>query len=65
MSFKEIADYLKYLRLKHNYTQQQLSDKVGINRGTLLKIEKGDGNSTLNTIIKIISVFNEQIYRVK
>lgn len=61
MKKEEILKYIKYLRLKHNYTQQQLADKVGIERCNLSRLERG-GNPTLDTLIKIITIFDEQIH---
>lgn len=58
MTKNEIADYIKYLRKKHNYTQQQLADKIGIERMTIVRLEQY-GNPTLETLLKIVNVFNE------
>lgn len=60
MKKDELMKYIKYLRLSHNYTQQQLSENLGISRITLAKMEN-DGNPTLDTLLKFLNHFNEEI----
>ena len=61
MTKKDMASYIKYLRKKHNYTQQQLSNKLKIGRSTLVRIEN-EGNPTFETLLKVVEIFNEEIY---
>jgi len=56
----EIIKYIKYLRLSNGYTQQQLADILGLGRMTIVRIEQ-EGNPTLDTLLKILSHFNEQL----
>lgn len=57
MSDKAILDrlgkFIQDARLSQNKTQQQLADKAGINRSTIVSIEKGAGG-TLLTFIEIL-----------
>ncbi|MHC8517038.1 helix-turn-helix domain-containing protein [Sporosarcina sp. ITBMC105] len=48
---------LKELRLKKNLTQQELADNLGISAVYVRKIEKGDVNAGLPTMIKYESFF--------
>lgn len=39
---KQIGDFIKKTRLAQKRTQQELADDAGVNRGTLVQIEKGN-----------------------
>jgi len=44
---------IKELRNRKGFTQEQLSEKMGINPKYLSSIERGNENPTLNTLIKL------------
>ncbi|MGQ1705162.1 helix-turn-helix transcriptional regulator [Acinetobacter baumannii] len=46
------------LRGKHNLSQQQLAELLGVSRQTILAIEKGRYNPSLELAFKISKVFN-------
>lgn len=48
-----MGNYIKEKRLSINETQAQLAEKAGINRSTLVKIEKGE-SITLISLIQIL-----------
>jgi len=48
-----IGARIKDIRIKTGLTQEQLSEKVGINPKYLSSIERGLENPTLNTLIKL------------
>lgn len=48
-----IGNFVKERRLSINKTQTQISEKAGINRATLVKIEKGE-SITLISLIQIL-----------
>lgn len=50
---KLIGARIKNIRLKKGMTQEQLSEKMGINPKYLSSIERGKENPTLNTIINL------------
>jgi len=59
-----IGDFVKASRLAQNKTQQQLSDEAGINRTTLVQLEKGNSVNLLSLIqvlraLKKLHVFRE------
>ncbi|MFV5360733.1 helix-turn-helix transcriptional regulator [Acinetobacter oleivorans] len=46
------------LRGKHNLSQQQLAELLGVSRQTILAIEKGRYNPSLELAFKISKVFD-------
>lgn len=60
MNKNEIAKYIRYLRLSNGYTQQQLADILGFGRMTIVRIEQ-EGNPTIDTLLKVLKHFNEQL----
>ncbi|AMN01844.1 TPA: helix-turn-helix transcriptional regulator [Acinetobacter baumannii] len=46
------------LRGKHNLSQQQLAELLGVSRQTILAIEKGHYNPSLELAFKISKVFD-------
>lgn len=55
---------IKELRAKHNLTQEELADKVGVRRETILFLEKGKYNPSLELAFRIAKVFKEKIENV-
>lgn len=56
-------DYLRNLRLKSGYTQQQVADSIGVTKATISKYEKGQRRINSNNIEKLASLFGvEPIY---
>lgn len=49
---------IKELRARNNLTQEELADKVGVVRATILYIEKGDYNPTIKLAHKIAKELN-------
>ncbi len=48
---------VKNLRGKWGLSADELAEKAGLTRGTILKIEAGQGNPTLQTIVALARVF--------
>jgi transcriptional regulator with XRE-family HTH domain len=62
---KLIGDRVKDLRLKKKFTQERLSEDIGINPKYLSSIERGKENPTLNMLIKLavsLDVEMEQLF---
>jgi transcriptional regulator with XRE-family HTH domain len=55
---QEIGTKLRDLRKSNLYSQQELADKVGVNRRLIGEIEAGKGTSLL-VFVKILKVFNK------
>ncbi|KQL40816.1 transcriptional regulator [Bacillus sp. FJAT-25509] len=52
---------VKELRMKHDITQQELADKVGVSSRTIISLEKQKYNPSVQLAYKIASVFNLSI----
>jgi DNA-binding XRE family transcriptional regulator len=55
---------IKELRARYNLTQDDLADKVGVTRQTLLYLEKGKYNPSLVLAARIAKAFNCKIEEV-
>jgi putative transcriptional regulator len=59
MSKAQISNNIRKLRFNMNeMTQQELADKVGVSRQTIVAIEKGNYSPSLELAFKIAHVFN-------
>ena len=59
IGLKDISDIgtkIKTLRVSKKLTQQELADKAGINRYTLILIENGKSHSSKTTMDKIMKI---------
>lgn len=52
---------IKELRAKHDLTQQDLADKVGVTRMTIVFLEKGTYNPSLKLAHNIAKLFDSKI----
>ncbi|MFA5745887.1 MAG: helix-turn-helix transcriptional regulator [archaeon] len=52
---------IKELRARFNLTQEDLANKIGVRRETILFIESGRYNPSLKLAKKIVNFFNEKI----
>ena len=56
-----LTNKIKELRVLHNMTQQELADKIGIRRETIVFLEKGNYNPSLKIAYELSKVFHAQI----
>ncbi|AJG96780.1 transcriptional regulator [Clostridium beijerinckii] len=61
MIYKILGENIKRERLKLNLTQDQLSEKLDISTSYLGRIERGERNLPLDTLIRISNIFNVSI----
>lgn len=60
-----ISNHIRRLRFDHDeMTQQQLADKVGVTRQTIVAIEKGNYSPSLELAFRIALVFNVPLEEV-
>ena len=60
-----IGNHIRRLRFDHDeLTQQQLADKVGVTRQTIVAIEKGNYSPSLELAFRIAHAFNTTIEKV-
>lgn len=61
-----IKNRIRELRAAHNLTQQDLADRIGLTRQTVIAIEQDKYSPSLETAFKIALVFNvplEQVFQ--
>ena len=58
---KEVGTDVKLLRVEKGLTQTPFAKKVGISVPTLSSIERGYGNVSLKSLVKIYQAFGERI----
>ena len=59
-----INTHIKELRARYNLTQDELADKVGVTRQTMLYLEKGKYNPSLVLAYKVAKALNSTIEEV-
>jgi DNA-binding XRE family transcriptional regulator len=59
-----IRTKIKELRARHNLTQDELAEKVGVTRQTMLYLEKGKYNPSLILAHKVAEVLSSTIEEV-
>jgi putative transcriptional regulator len=60
-----ISNNIRKLRFNHNeMTQQELADKVGVTRQTIIAIESAKYSPSLELAFRIARVFNAQLEEV-
>jgi putative transcriptional regulator len=59
-----ISTKIKELRARHNLTQDELAEKVGVTRQTMLYLEKGKYNPSLILAHKVAEVLGSTIEEV-
>lgn len=63
-----IGSYIKDWRLKQNKTQQQVAECAGVNRSTVVLLEKGIGG-TLSSLIQVLRALEQlhllEIFKVE
>ncbi len=60
-----ITNNIRKLRFNHDeMTQQELADKVGVTRQTIVAIEKGNYSPSLELAFRIARVFNLRLEEV-
>ncbi len=55
---------LKVFRAKHDLTQQDLAEKVGVTRQTIISIEKGRYEPSLSLAFKLANYFEVKIEEI-
>ena len=53
----DITKHLRYLRVYHRYTQQEIADKVGISKSSYNRFEKGSRTPGIKTLETIANVY--------
>ncbi len=56
-----IINRLCVLRAEQKITQEELANKIGVTRATIIAIEKGDYNPSLELAFRLARYFNKDI----
>lgn len=65
MAKSPVGNHVRRLRFDHaEMTQQELADKVGVTRQTIVAIEKGSYSPSLELAFRIARVFNVPLEEV-
>lgn len=54
----KIGDKIRYLRVKNEWTQKELAEKLGIKQNTLSDYERNISSISLNLTEKLVSIFD-------
>lgn len=61
MTTAQIGQYIKARRQELGVNQQTLSDLCGISINTILAVERGNGNPSLETLQRIVSTLGLEL----
>lgn len=61
MIYEKLGNNIKLERLRLNLTQEQLSEKLDISTSYLGRIERGERNVPLDTLIRLADILNVSI----
>lgn len=56
---KEVGAYVRTWRLLLGLTAQQVAERAGIDRGTLRRLETGDGGVSMETMLNVARVLGQ------
>ena len=56
-----LAEQIRQLRKERKLTQEQLGQLIGVQRAQISKLENGQSNVTIGTILKLLSALEAQI----
>ena len=62
MAGTQVSNNIRRLRFEHDeMTQQELAERIGVTRQTIVAIEKGRHSPSLDTAFRIAAVFGEPL----
>jgi len=53
-SLREVGDHVTTWRKLRGLTQAQLADRAGVSRGTLVRLERGDGGVSIENLLRVL-----------
>lgn len=57
IQIKIMVENMNVLRAKSSLTQEELADKIGVSRQTIIAIEKGSRNMTWSNFLALMMIF--------
>ncbi|HYV90869.1 MAG TPA: helix-turn-helix domain-containing protein [Chitinophagales bacterium] len=61
MLFKHIGESIKHRRKELKITQPHLAELAGVSTNTLYKLERGQGNPSLDVVTKVAEVLGMEL----
>ncbi len=61
MLFKHIGEAIKHRRKELKITQTHLAELAGVSHNTLYKLERGQGNPSLDVVTKVAEVLGMEL----
>lgn len=61
MSTLQVWNNVSQIRKKHTITQQELAEKIGVSRQTIISIEKGNYTPSVLLALKIAQIFSVSV----
>lgn len=59
-----IENCIQALRNEMAWTQQELADQVGVTRGTIIALERGSYNPSLELVFRLAAVFETTVEKI-
>lgn len=59
-----IENCIQELRSKMSWTQQELADQINVTRGTIIALERGSYNPSLELAFRLAKVFKTTIEKI-
>ena len=57
----KVKNNVRYFRRLHNFTQEELSDRIGVHRQTIVALEKQKYEPSIGIVLMLSAVLNEPI----
>ena len=64
-TLQEVGGNIQLARLRRNLSTEQVSERAGIARSTLVKVEKGDQGVAIGTYLRCCFVYNSCLHSYK
>ena len=62
--YKQVGDRIRQLRNDKEWSQTELGYQSDLDKSVIQRIERGSGNSTLKTLLKVSNAFDIQFYEL-
>jgi HTH-type transcriptional regulator / antitoxin HipB len=56
-----IGEMIRKIRMRRKITQEELGEMIGVQRAQISKLEKGEANMTLGTLLRVFSAMRADI----
>lgn len=61
MKREKVKNNVRYFRRLNNFTQEELSDRIGVHRQTIVALEKQKYEPSIGIVLMLSAVLNEPI----